>query len=306
MLSRLIYCLVTLTLLVTVSVGFEWETKSAARPDKPVKGSGTTGQIARWIDEDRIGDSVITEDDNGLIAIGTTPNILAKFLVFGTFDGPNSAIRGINNGTGRGVTGVSENGIGINGGGKIGVNGITTSNNPNDAGVRGISTFGTALAGDFLGNVRVTGILTKGGGSFRIDHPLDPQNKYLSHSFVESPDMMNIYNGNTTTDASGEAVVELPSYFDALNREFRYQLTVIGQFAQAIVLEKIKGNQFKVKTDKPRVEVSWQVTGVRKDKFAEQNRIQTEVEKPKNERGNYLYPELYEPKPANRLHRIEE
>jgi hypothetical protein len=44
---------------------------------------------------------------------------------------------------------------------------------------------------------------------FRIDHPLDPANKYLNHSAVESPDMKNIYDGVVTLDADGEAVVEL-------------------------------------------------------------------------------------------------
>jgi hypothetical protein len=139
------------------------------------------------------------------------------------------------------------------------------------------------------GNLTVTGTLSKGSGSFKIDHPLDPANKYLYHSFVESPDMLNIYNGNVTTDERGEATIKLPDYFEALNRDFRYQLTVIGQFAQAIVLEKIKDNQFKLKTDKPRVEVSWQVTGIRHDKFAEDERIKVEVNKPNDERGKCLY-----------------
>ena len=102
--------------------------------------------------------------------------------------------------------------------------------------------------------------------------------------------MMNVYNGNITTGERGEAVVELPSYFDALNRDFRYQLRVIGQFAQAMVLEKINGNRFKIKTDKPRVEVSWQVTGIRKDKFAEEHRIKVESEKPDSERGTLQNP----------------
>ena len=189
------------------------------------------------------------------------------------------------------------NGIGINGIGLIsGVNGLNPTNNPNGAGVRGVAPNG-AWAGDFVGPVRVQGdtlmfqdlhvfgTLSKAAGSFRIDHPLDPKNKYLSHSFVESPDMMNIYNGNITTGSNGVAVVELPAYFDALNRDFRYQLTVVGQFAQAMVLEKIKGNSFKIKTDKPNVEISWQVTGVRKDKYAEGNRIKVESEKPESERG---------------------
>ena len=51
------------------------------------------------------------------------------------------------------------------------------------------------------GNLVVQGTVVKGSGTFRIDHPQDPANKYLSHSFVESPDMMNIYAGNIVTDA---------------------------------------------------------------------------------------------------------
>jgi hypothetical protein len=150
------------------------------------------------------------------------------------------------------------------------------------------------LAGDFIGDVEISGNLSKGGGSFKIDHPLDPANKYLYHSFVESPDMMNIYNGNVTTDQYGEATVTLPDYFEALNREFRYQLTVIGQFAQAIVASKVSGNRFTIKTDQPGVEVSWQVTGVRQDAYANKNRIPVEVEKSERERGYYLHPKVFD------------
>jgi hypothetical protein len=142
------------------------------------------------------------------------------------------------------------------------------------------------------GNVDVLTTLTKPAGSFKIDHPLDPANKYLYHSFVESPDMMNIYNGNVTTDASGDAAVDLPEWFETLNRDFRYQLTVMGQFAQAIVAGKVANHQFRIKTDKPNVEVSWQVTGIRQDAFANAHRIQVEVEKAPADRGHYLYPEL--------------
>jgi len=150
-----------------------------------------------------------------------------------------------------------------------------------------------SFAGWFNGNVNVTGNLSKGGGSFKIDHPLDPENKYLYHSFVESPDMMNIYNGNVVTDAKGVAVVEMPDYFEALNKEFRYQLTVIGTFAQAIVAEEISGNRFKIRTSAPHVKVSWQVTGIRHDAWAEKNRIKVEVKKDDRERGFYLYPEVF-------------
>src|SRR5262245_7688863 len=55
------------------------------------------------------------------------------------------------------------------------------------------ATFGKAgvFGGDVTvqGNLDVIGNVSKGGGSFKIDHPLDPENKFLFHSFVESPDM---------------------------------------------------------------------------------------------------------------------
>lgn len=146
---------------------------------------------------------------------------------------------------------------------------------------------------DIFGDLNVIGNLSKSAGSFKIDHPLDPENKYLYHSFVESPDMMNIYNGNVITDANGEASIALPEYFGALNRDFRYQLTVIGTFAQAIIAEEVKDNHFRIKTSAADVKVSWQVTGIRQDAFANQHRIPVEVEKSEKERGYYLMPELY-------------
>ncbi|MDH3890888.1 MAG: hypothetical protein OEV49_07360 [candidate division Zixibacteria bacterium] len=151
----------------------------------------------------------------------------------------------------------------------------------------------THYAGYFQGDVHVQGTLSKTGGSFKIDHPMDPENKYLQHSFIESPDMMNVYNGNVVTDAEGRAVVEMPDYFETLNRDFRYQLTVIGQFAQAIVQEKIRDNHFVIMTDKPNVEVSWQVTGIRQDPWAQQHPIEVEVDKLPFEQGKYLHPEVY-------------
>jgi hypothetical protein len=160
-------------------------------------------------------------------------------------------------------------------------------------GVYGAIASSNEWAGYFAGKVQVTGNLSKGGGSFKIDHPLDPENKYLYHSFVESPDMMNIYNGNVRTDGEGFAEVELPEWFDALNRDFRYQLTVIGQFAQAIVAEEVVGNTFVIQTDKPYVDVSWQVTGIRQDAYANDNRIPVEEWKPDAERGLYLHPESF-------------
>lgn len=142
-----------------------------------------------------------------------------------------------------------------------------------------------------VGNVQINGSLFKASGSFKIDHPQDPGNKYLSHSFVESPDMMNIYNGNVVTDRSGAAVVELPSYFEALNRDPRYQLTVIGSPGDAYVAKEVSGNAFTIQTEAPGVKVSWQVTGIRRDAYAVAHPIVVEEDKVLAERGRYLHPE---------------
>lgn len=181
----------------------------------------------------------------------------------------------------------------------MGVRVLVSNANKVNYGVYSEANAGTSWAGYFLGNVvvsgnlSVTGSISKGSGTFKIDYPLDPENKTLTHSFVESPDMMNIYNGNAVTDANGYATVKLPVYFEAVNMDFRYQLTPVGQFAQAIISEKVKGNQFVIQTDKPNVEVSWQVTGVRNDPYAQQNRVVPLEDKSANEKGYYLHPEVY-------------
>jgi hypothetical protein len=148
-----------------------------------------------------------------------------------------------------------------------------------------------------LSNASFAGTLSKGAGSFKIDHPLDPENKYLYHSFVESPDMMNVYNGNVTTDADGYATVTLPDWFEALNRDFRYQLTVIDDgddWVFAKVAREVKDNSFALRTSRPQTKVSWQVTGIRQDAFANRNRIPVEEEKPESERGTYLHPDVFD------------
>jgi hypothetical protein len=180
--------------------------------------------------------------------------------------------------------------------------GYATTVHPSDSGsaygiysqVYSAETTGVAYAGYFLGNVYVSGTLSKGGGSFKIDHPLDPESKYLQHSFVESPDMMNVYNGNVELDAEGEAWVQLPAYFQALNMDFRYQLTALGAPGPNLyIAEKISDNRFKIAGGQPNMEVSWQVTGIRQDAWAQANRIQVEVDKNETEQGSYLYPEAY-------------
>ena len=197
------------------------------------------------------------------------------------------------------TSGSSNGGNGVFGGGSGGGHtdgaGGVFYGGSHSTGGDGIEAFAGSgpFAGYFLGDVYVGGNLSKMGGSFKIDHPLDPANKYLYHSFVESPDMMNIYNGNVVTDANGDATVPLPEWFETLNRDFRYQLTVIGQFAQAIVTGEVANHQFSIKTDKPGVKVSWQVTGIRQDPWANAHRIPAEEEKNAHERGHYIRPELY-------------
>ena len=143
------------------------------------------------------------------------------------------------------------------------------------------------------GDVTISGNLAKGSGSFKIDHPMDPTNKYLSHSFVESPDMMNVYNGNIILNSDGEAWVELPTWFESLNVDFRYQLTCIGGYAPVYIANKIQDNKFKIAGGTEGLEISWQVTGIRNDPYARLNRIQVEEEKSESERGTYLHPDAY-------------
>lgn len=140
-----------------------------------------------------------------------------------------------------------------------------------------------------IGNLTVNGMFSSTNKFFKIDHPLDPDHKYLIHSCVESPDMMNVYNGNAVTDEQGYVTIALPDYFEALNTDFRYQLTCMGQFAQAIIAEKIKDNKFVIRTDKPNVEVSWQVTGIRNDPASNRKTYTVEIEKEPEMEGKRLY-----------------
>jgi len=167
----------------------------------------------------------------------------------------------------------------------------------------GVYGEGNYYAGYFEGNVNVNGTLSKSAGSFRIDHPLDPENKYLQHSFVESPDMMNVYNGNIILDGSGEATVELPDYFDVLNMDFRYQLTPIGAPGPNLyIAEKIQENRFRIAGGETGMEVSWMVTGIRNDNYAKNHRIQVEVEKNSNEKGKYNHPKDFNQPESKGMH----
>ena len=161
-------------------------------------------------------------------------------------------------------------------------------------GVYGYAFTGTHYAGYFSGNAHVTNTFTAGIKSFKIDHPLDPENRYLLHSCVESDEMMNVYNGNVSLDGGGEATIEMPEWFEALNQDFRYQLTPIGAPGPNLyVAEEIRGNRFQIAGGEPGMKVSWLVTGVRHDPLAVASRMVVEVDKPANEVGKYMHPEAY-------------
>ncbi len=267
-----------------------------------VRGQSTGNNGVEGLSVDSIASGVYGENNNN--GFGVAGRSKSPYGGLGSGDG----VMG-NSGSGPGVHGISTSGSGVFGESGLGagvygyshsiegVSGVSFSGD----GVHGYSATGTGVyggsghyAGYFDGNVTVTQNLSKGGGSFKIDHPLDPGNKYLLHSFVESPDMMNVYNGVITLDARGEAVIQLPSWFDALNKEFRYQLTPLGIPAPNLhIAQELNSSRFGIAGGLAGMQVSWQLTGIRQDRWANAHRIPVEVEKEELDRGLYLHPELY-------------
>ena len=291
-----------------------WGDSSA---DTGVLGSTSTGFGVYGNASSSGGVGVFGKSAGGHGVEGSSPNGTAVYGngILGVFGQGNNGGSGVygNSGTGVGVFGqsnsgdavygTSASGTGVHGvGSSVGVHGEGSGYGVlaegssygiaayGSVGIYAAPTQGNTIAGLFGGNVQINGNLTKSSGSFKIDHPLDPENKYLYHSFVESPDMKNIYDGTATLDEKGEAVVEMPDYFSALNQDFRYQLTAVGAPAPNLyVAQKVKDNHFKIAGGKPGMEVSWQVTGIRHDAYAREHRIAVEEDKGKA-RGLYLYP----------------
>ena len=159
-------------------------------------------------------------------------------------------------------------------------------------GISAVSTSGGTFAGLFNGDVSVSGTLKKGFGQFQIDHPLDPANKLLYHSAVESDEMKNLYDGVAELDADGRAEVVLPDWFEALNESFRYQLTPIGTAAPDLhIADELHNGQFTIAGGHPNMTVCWLVSGVRHDAYAQAHPMQVEVPKSPEEAGWFLHPE---------------
>ena len=158
-----------------------------------------------------------------------------------------------------------------------------------------VSEGATSLVGnvEFEGNLTVTGAMSKGAGTFLIDHPLDPKNKLLYHSFVESPDVKNLYDGIAVLDEEGTVTIQLPSYFEALNEGFRYQFFPHDQsMPNLYIVKEVENNSFSISGGEPNGRISWQVTGIRHDPYILANPIIPEVDKGPDEirdKGEYLF-----------------
>jgi hypothetical protein len=195
--------------------------------------------------------------------------------------------------SGDGVYGSSNGGYGVHGHSETQDALFGEGSTPNKAGIYAINPNGN-WAGYFGGNVHVTGNLSAGGAKpFRIDHPLDPENRELWHAAVESSEVLNVYSGTVVLDAAGEAVVHLPRWFEALNADVRYQLTCIGAFAPIYIAEKVAGGSFRIAGGIGGLEVSWQLTARRNDPGLRRQGFDVERDKPPAERGSYLDPEAY-------------
>ena len=87
--------------------------------------------------------------------------------------------------------------------------------------------------------------------------------------------------------------MELPGWFEALNRDYRYQLTaLLGAAPNLHISALVADGEFSIAGGNAGQVVSWQVTGIRQDAWANANRIPVEVDKPEEDRGRFLYPEI--------------
>ncbi|MBX7133224.1 MAG: hypothetical protein K1X67_11155 [Fimbriimonadaceae bacterium] len=210
--------------------------------------------------------------------------------------------------SGTGVFGEATDATGSNAGGYfksisssgVGVYGVATANGTN-IGVWGITNAASGWGVYSDGRLGATVKL------FCIDDPRDPLNKYLQHYCSEGPEPLNVYTGNVKTDSNGEAWVDLPDYFESINKDFRYTLTVIDDtdsatFALAKVARKIRDGRFKIRTSEPRIEVTWRVEGVRNDPWMQKYGAPVSVEKLGSARGKYQRPELYDAPPEMGMH----
>ena len=138
----------------------------------------------------------------------------------------------------------------------------------------GIGTTTPAHPLDVVGNINCTGTLSKGSGSFRIDHPLaNMSNTHnLYHSFIEGPQADLIYRGKVDLE-NGSASINLDTVsnmtsgtFEALNRNV--QCFTSNESDWDAVKGSVSGNILTIscQNTSSTATVSWLVIGERKDK----------------------------------------
>jgi hypothetical protein len=115
---------------------------------------------------------------------------------------------------------------------------------------------------------------------FTMDHPSNPNKEILNQYAMGSNEAILFYRGTVILGADGRASVDLPDYFDRINRNPMIQLTGVGSSEVVYVAEDVKGNSFVV-GGKPGIKVYWTVTAERKDIHAEIARTLTPVKQPK-------------------------
>lgn len=112
--------------------------------------------------------------------------------------------------------------------------------------------------------------------------------------------MKNIYDGKAVADAAGEFTVQMPEYFEALNTDFRYQLTPLGRPGPNLhIKEELNGGRFVVGGAAPGQTICWQITGNRKDPAAVAFGFEVEKEKDAKAKGRYRAPEAYGKPPSD-------
>lgn len=197
-----------------------------------------------------------------------------------------------------GVTGLSEYVLfGGGSGNSFGVHGTAYGEYTN-FGVYGVAIGGSDNYAGYFNGLLYADSATSGVKAFMIDHPLDPENKVLTHSSVESDHRMNLYRGEVKTDNSGYATVTVPTWFEALNEDIQYQVTVIddqdsNDFILVKVVKRLTNGKFKIRTSAPNMTVNWMLTGNRNDPTSRHFPLEVEREKTRGERGKYYVPEAY-------------
>lgn len=252
------------------------------RQQTPGGGAGVQGECTATTNGFGVYGNCPGDNSYGVYGIASGANF--AYGIYGNATGPLRSTYGVGGRSinGIGVSGISTNHVGVAASGYTGI-------------YASASGGGSSLAGDFAGNVYVSGnLIVAGTKSFAIDHPLDPANKILIHACIESNDNKVVYDGIAVADGNGEAAVQLPSYFDAIASGARYQLTAIGRPAPDLhIIREAQDNEFAIAGANPGQRICWSVTALRRDPAAKEHAFQAEKDKATAERGYYLTPSAY-------------